>query len=212
MRSGRSHPRTRPGNCGCARTASRTRSQRADPREPSYPWLRMPRRTRRGRLRMSGNDDAPPAWGGAVAALCLVQFVDVLGVTVVVTALPAMLSDLGGHDGDGTLIATGYAIVLRRPADVRCPARRPTGPPPGHPRRARRLRGRLAARGGGGLPAGPDRGAVRAGRRGGARRAGGPAAAHLAVGRRDRAGPGCRRLERGGGPGPRPRASPPGGG
>src|SRR4051794_7957216 len=112
MRSGRSHPRTRPGNCGCARTASRTRSQRADPREPSYPWLRMPRRTRRGRLRMSGNDDVPPAWGGAVTALCLVQFVDVLGVTVVVTALPAMLSDLGGQDGDGTLIATGYAMFF----------------------------------------------------------------------------------------------------
>jgi hypothetical protein len=30
----------------------------------------------------------------AVAALCLVQFMDVLGVTVVVSALPSMLSDL----------------------------------------------------------------------------------------------------------------------
>ncbi len=32
-------------------------------------------------------------WLGVVS-LCLVQFVDVLGVTVMVTALPAMLSDL----------------------------------------------------------------------------------------------------------------------
>lgn len=32
-------------------------------------------------------------WLGVVS-LCLVQFVDVLGVTVVVTALPAMLADL----------------------------------------------------------------------------------------------------------------------
>ena len=30
---------------------------------------------------------------GVVAALCLIQFVDVLGVTVVVTALPRMLAD-----------------------------------------------------------------------------------------------------------------------
>ena len=50
--------------------------------------------------------------GGVVAALCLVQFVDVLGVTVVVTALPPMLSDIGGTSADGTLVATGYAMFF----------------------------------------------------------------------------------------------------
>ena len=50
--------------------------------------------------------------GGVVAALCLVQFVDVLGVTVVVTALPPMLSDVGGTSADGSLVATGYAMFF----------------------------------------------------------------------------------------------------
>jgi MFS family permease len=49
---------------------------------------------------------------GALGALCLVQFVDVLGVTVVVTALPPMLADVGAAPGDGTLIATGYAMFF----------------------------------------------------------------------------------------------------
>jgi MFS family permease len=47
-----------------------------------------------------------------VAALCLIQFVDVLGVTVVVTALPRMLADVGGTSADGTLVATGYAMFF----------------------------------------------------------------------------------------------------
>jgi MFS family permease len=50
--------------------------------------------------------------GGVVAALCLVQFVDVLGVTVVVTALPPMLADVGGTGADSTLVATGYAMFF----------------------------------------------------------------------------------------------------
>jgi MFS family permease len=50
--------------------------------------------------------------GSVVAVLCLVQFVDVLGVTVVVTALPAMLADVGGTSADGTLVATGYAMFF----------------------------------------------------------------------------------------------------
>jgi MFS family permease len=50
--------------------------------------------------------------GGVVAALCLVQFVDVLGVTVVITALPPMLADVGGTPADGTLVATGYAMFF----------------------------------------------------------------------------------------------------
>jgi MFS family permease len=48
----------------------------------------------------------------AVAALCLVQFMDVLGVTVVVTALPAMLSSLHAAQSASTLIATGYAMFF----------------------------------------------------------------------------------------------------
>lgn len=47
-----------------------------------------------------------------VAALCLIQFVDVLGVTVVITALPAMLGDVGGTPADGALVATGYAMFF----------------------------------------------------------------------------------------------------
>jgi MFS family permease len=47
-----------------------------------------------------------------VAVLCLVQFVDVLGVTVVVTALPAMLSDLGAPASAAAPLATGYAMFF----------------------------------------------------------------------------------------------------
>jgi MFS family permease len=50
-------------------------------------------------------------WLG-VAALCLVQFVDVLGVTVVVAALPVMIDDLGGGASAGGLVATGYAMFF----------------------------------------------------------------------------------------------------
>ena len=48
----------------------------------------------------------------AVASLCLVQFMDVLGVTVVVTSLPAMLASLHAPDSLGSLIATGYAMFF----------------------------------------------------------------------------------------------------
>ncbi len=48
----------------------------------------------------------------AVAALCLVQFIDVLGVTVVVTALPAMLASLHSSGASSTLVATGYAMFF----------------------------------------------------------------------------------------------------
>ncbi|MCO8272772.1 MFS transporter [Actinoplanes sp. TRM 88003] len=50
--------------------------------------------------------------GWPVVALCLVQFVDVLGVTVVVTTLPAMLGDVGAEPADGTLVAVGYAMFF----------------------------------------------------------------------------------------------------
>ena len=50
--------------------------------------------------------------GLGVASLCIVQFTDVLGVTVVVTALPRMLSDLHAPPDAGSLIATGYAMFF----------------------------------------------------------------------------------------------------
>jgi MFS family permease len=50
--------------------------------------------------------------GVAVVALCLVQFVDVLGVTVVVTALPDMLASLRAPGSDASLVATGYAMFF----------------------------------------------------------------------------------------------------
>jgi MFS family permease len=48
----------------------------------------------------------------AVTALCLVQFIDVLGVTVVVTALPAMLASLRASPSSSALVATGYAMFF----------------------------------------------------------------------------------------------------
>src|SRR5690348_519680 len=50
--------------------------------------------------------------GLGVLSLCLVQFTDVLGVTVVVTALPRMLKDLHASPNAGSLIATGYAMFF----------------------------------------------------------------------------------------------------
>jgi MFS family permease len=41
-----------------------------------------------------------------------VQFMDVLGVTVVVTTLPDMLRDVGAQPSAGALIATGYAMFF----------------------------------------------------------------------------------------------------
>jgi hypothetical protein len=54
---------------------------------------------------------ARPVWLG-VMSLCLVQFVDVLGVTVMVTALPAMLADLRASADAASLISTGYAMFF----------------------------------------------------------------------------------------------------
>jgi MFS family permease len=44
--------------------------------------------------------------------LCLVQFVDVLGVTVVITALPEMLAGVGAGPSGGGFVATGYAVFF----------------------------------------------------------------------------------------------------
>jgi MFS family permease len=50
--------------------------------------------------------------GLAITALCSVQFIDVLGVTVVVTALPRMLADLRAPASSGSLVSGGYAMFF----------------------------------------------------------------------------------------------------
>lgn len=50
--------------------------------------------------------------GSIAVALCGVQFVDVLGVTVVVTALPRMLTDLGATPALGSVVVTAYAMFF----------------------------------------------------------------------------------------------------
>src|ERR1700722_5266474 len=47
-----------------------------------------------------------------VVSLCLVQFVAVVGVTVMVTALPVMLADLHAPAGAASLISAGYAMFF----------------------------------------------------------------------------------------------------
>ena len=63
---------------------------------------------------IAGNQ--PPSagvrYGAATIALCGVQFVDVLGVTVVVTALPRMLADLGATPALGGAVVTTYAMFF----------------------------------------------------------------------------------------------------
>ena len=66
-----------------------------------------------GDLDMAGADasNAGTVWLG-VLSLCLVQFVDVLGVTVMVTALPAMLADLHASPEAASLISASYAMFF----------------------------------------------------------------------------------------------------
>jgi MFS family permease len=49
---------------------------------------------------------------GAIVALCSVQFVDVMCVTIVITALPQMTADFDGTNLDSSLIATAYATFF----------------------------------------------------------------------------------------------------
>lgn len=49
---------------------------------------------------------------GVVTVLCLVQFVDVLGVTSVVTAIPAILEGLGADPAAAGPLATTYAMFF----------------------------------------------------------------------------------------------------
>ncbi|MGY1780137.1 MFS transporter [Geodermatophilus sp. SYSU D01036] len=48
----------------------------------------------------------------AVPILCAVQFVDVLGTTLVVAALPAMLADLGAPPSAAAPVVTVYAVLF----------------------------------------------------------------------------------------------------
>jgi MFS family permease len=57
----------------------------------------------------------PPGGHGTrttVSVLCLVQFMDVLGVTVVLTALPKMLADVGAPPGGATLVSASFAMFF----------------------------------------------------------------------------------------------------
>jgi MFS family permease len=56
--------------------------------------------------------DRTPNGAVAIIALCSVQFADVLGVTVVVTALPKMLADLHVPASAGSLVSGGYAMFF----------------------------------------------------------------------------------------------------
>ena len=59
--------------------------------------------------------ELPPARTAAsrvALVLCGVQFVDVLGVTVVVTALPRMLADVGAAPALGGAVVTAYAMFF----------------------------------------------------------------------------------------------------
>ncbi len=49
---------------------------------------------------------------GAVPVLCAVQFVDVLGTTLVIAALPAMLADLGAPLSAAAPVVTVYAVLF----------------------------------------------------------------------------------------------------
>jgi MFS family permease len=60
----------------------------------------------------SSEELAAAADGRAVIVLCAVQFLDVLGVTVVVSALPKMLDSVNASPSSGSLVATGYAMFF----------------------------------------------------------------------------------------------------
>jgi len=53
-----------------------------------------------------------PRSRAAVVVLCLVQFVDVLGVTAAIVAIPSMLDGVGAGDAAAGPIATAYAMLF----------------------------------------------------------------------------------------------------
>src|ERR1700729_2820289 len=65
------------------------------------------------------NQPTPPAHRApaastttVIAVLCLVQFVDVLGVTEVLTATPQMLRSLAARGGAASAVLTSYAVCF----------------------------------------------------------------------------------------------------
>jgi MFS family permease len=54
----------------------------------------------------------PPRTATTVVVLCLVQFVDVLGVTSAIVAIPSMLDGVGAGDAAAGPIATAYAMFF----------------------------------------------------------------------------------------------------
>src|SRR5438270_6196660 len=50
--------------------------------------------------------------GRAIFVLCLVQFVDVLGVTELITAMPRILTSLSAPVSSASLLLTGYAMCF----------------------------------------------------------------------------------------------------
>ena len=56
--------------------------------------------------------DAPGSSSGALVALCLVQFVDVLGVTEMITAMPRILDALAEPASAASLLLTAYAMCF----------------------------------------------------------------------------------------------------
>src|ERR1700716_3495057 len=53
-----------------------------------------------------------PSTARAVAVLCLVQFVDVLGVTEMITAMPRIVTSLSAPESSASLLLTGYAMCF----------------------------------------------------------------------------------------------------
>jgi MFS family permease len=49
---------------------------------------------------------------GTVVALCLIQFMDVMSVTVVLTTMPKMLADVGAPPAGATLVSASYAMFF----------------------------------------------------------------------------------------------------
>lgn len=57
-------------------------------------------------------DRPAPRFATTVGVLCLVQFVDVLGVTAAIVAIPSMLEGVGAGDAAAGPIATAYAMFF----------------------------------------------------------------------------------------------------
>jgi EmrB/QacA subfamily drug resistance transporter len=70
------------------------------------------RMARAGRAALQGTRTRGGRRGAALALLCVAQFVDVLGVTIVIVALPAIGHDLGLAERDLQWVASIYALCF----------------------------------------------------------------------------------------------------